>query len=304
MFYFIFKKVYFSIRDRMNLDNKKRYDDAKLIKGIKKSTYSYKDNLKFNIYERENADDKELIIDIHGGGWIAGDRDSNNAFCIFLANSGFKVVSFDYSLIDKYTIKEQIEDVFYFINYLTANKEKYNLDFNKVSLMGDSAGGQLALLCYQINNKKDLQVLFDLKPFRLNIKSLILNHAVCYLDKAAKLRNNYLLGKFLAIPGLLRMLYGKHYKRKILYQKTVNPLVYLSKEDKIPPVLIISSSGDLDYSYQSEELACLLKVLDKEYDFYYVNKKEAKHIFNISNINNEESIKCNNYLIKFIRENY
>lgn len=298
MFYFMFKKIYYKIRDEINAGNKKRLDREVLDKNITVNTYQYKDNLAFNIYSKDNSSNT-LVIDIHGGGWICGDKDTNRGFCYELAKANFKVCSLDYRLIDKVTIKEQIEDIFCLFKYLETNKDIFNLKLDNVILTGDSAGGQLALLSYIINERTDLREIFNVDKINFNIKGLILNHSVCNLDLAAKLRGHRLLSKYVSIPGLLRMLYGKGYKNKEIYQKTADPKKYIYKETKLPKILIISSLGDKEYKYQSDILVSLLNEKGKDC-FYYLEQSDAEHVFNIARPNSEEGIKCNLEIINFI----
>ena len=45
MFYFMFKKIYYKIRDEINAGNKKRLDREVLDKNITVNTYQYKDQV-------------------------------------------------------------------------------------------------------------------------------------------------------------------------------------------------------------------------------------------------------------------
>ena len=54
---------------------------------------------KFNIYKPESENKNlPLIIDIHGGGWVYGDKDLNDEYASYLASKGYNVVTFSYRL--------------------------------------------------------------------------------------------------------------------------------------------------------------------------------------------------------------
>lgn len=306
MFYFLFKKIYLKIKEAMEKDNNKRLKSLNKPPYVKIEEYSYLNDgnqyHQFNIYRLEGETKKPVIIDIHGGAWVAGDKQTNSPLYYELVKEGYTVVALSYRLIDTCLLEEQVKDIFSFLHYLEANQEKLGLDLSKVVLRGDSAGGQLALLSLVINQREDALGYLEEKAFNLNVTTLILNHSVCYLEQAAVLPKHYLLTHFLAVPGFLRMLYGKRYEKNFFYQNTLNPEIYLTSNLKLPPILVISSLGDKEYSYQSQELVELLRTREIDFEYYFSEDIKARHVFNIVDPNSVEGSKCNSYIINFIQE--
>lgn len=86
-----------------------------------------------------------VMINIHGGGWVYGDKDSYyRYYCMNLAKCGFAVISMNYRLATKTAYPGQIEDVFELLEFLGKYGDEYGLDTNQVFLVGDSAGANIA----------------------------------------------------------------------------------------------------------------------------------------------------------------
>lgn len=97
----------------------------------------------------ENASgDLGLVLCIHGGGWIAGDKSSYSGAVEYCANDlGIAAAALNYRyLSDDVNINDIVEDI---DNALKTIKEKGNengVNINKVLLTGSSAGGHLSML--------------------------------------------------------------------------------------------------------------------------------------------------------------
>jgi acetyl esterase len=87
-------------------------------------------------------------IIVHGGGWVAGDR-RRNVEPLFrpLVEGGFVCVSISYRLAkDISVLGAAVEDVGQAINYVRAHAAEFKGDGDKIALVGESAGGQLAAM--------------------------------------------------------------------------------------------------------------------------------------------------------------
>jgi acetyl esterase/lipase len=84
------------------------------------------------------------VVCIHGGGFRAGSRQSYDSLCIRLAQEGYVAVTVSYRLAPKYPFPAAIHDVKEAVRWLRGNAKKYNVDPNRIGVMGGSAGGHLA----------------------------------------------------------------------------------------------------------------------------------------------------------------
>lgn len=308
MFYHLFRQSYLIVKRRFEIGNAKRISQEILPEGITKTTYAYSGDgdkyHQFNLYKVTNAQSTEpfpLIIDIHGGGWISGDKDTNNGFNYHLALGGYHVSSLSYRTVDCCTIREQIKDIFDYFHFLHDNRNELGICFDHVVLMGDSAGAQLALLAYCINQSNSLQKIFSVSPVNIIVKCMVLNHSVCYLDLAGKLPHSPLLSKFIVIPEMQRMIYGRNFMEDEAYLSSFNPTKYIHKETHLPPILLITSKGDVTCSFQTFKLHDHLKETGKNCELYFEESRQAKHVFNIAAPDSPKGRKCNDHILNFCR---
>jgi acetyl esterase/lipase len=97
-----------------------------------------------------------LIVWIHGGAWMLNDKYADmsymkNTVASFI-DSGYALASIDYRHSTEAIFPAQIQDCNEAIEYLHEHAEQYNIDRNKIVLIGFSAGGHLASLLGLSNN--------------------------------------------------------------------------------------------------------------------------------------------------------
>jgi len=89
-----------------------------------------------------------LVVFYHGGGFVAGDIQTGDAFCASLADRiGVAVAAVDYRLAPEHPFPAAIEDSYAALTWLVANAGALNVRADRVALAGDSAGGSLAAVC-------------------------------------------------------------------------------------------------------------------------------------------------------------
>ncbi|BAL23399.1 alpha/beta hydrolase [Azoarcus sp. KH32C] len=88
-----------------------------------------------------------LVIYLHGGGWCIGDVASYDGFCRRLANaSGCAVLSVDYRLAPEHAFPAAVRDSMFALKWAQENHGLLGINPRKISLAGDSAGGNLAVV--------------------------------------------------------------------------------------------------------------------------------------------------------------
>jgi len=86
-----------------------------------------------------------VLIFFHGGGWVTGNIDSYTNVCVNMANqTGNTVVSVDYLLAPEHQFPAGLEDCYYVAREIFQNLELFNCKESDITLIGDSAGGNLA----------------------------------------------------------------------------------------------------------------------------------------------------------------
>lgn len=103
-------------------------------------------DLHVDVYQVPSSTPTPVILQIHGGGWIRGDRPTSyRSFGPFMA-AGMSVVTVEYRNAKDAPAPAAIEDVRCAMAWVKQNAAKYNFDANNVVPWGGSAGGHLALM--------------------------------------------------------------------------------------------------------------------------------------------------------------
>ncbi|MGD9704673.1 MAG: alpha/beta hydrolase fold domain-containing protein [Acidimicrobiia bacterium] len=89
-----------------------------------------------------------LLVFIHGGAWMAGDKRNEYAAGVvpLFVGEGYAVASVNYRLSDEAVFPAQLLDVKAAIRWLRANAPTYGIDPNRIAAAGESAGAHLAAL--------------------------------------------------------------------------------------------------------------------------------------------------------------
>jgi acetyl esterase/lipase len=87
-----------------------------------------------------------IILGLHGGGWSMGSRRSFHRVMPAFVEAGYAVATMQYRLASAARFPAQLDDVRQAIAFLRQNAKRWQLDADRVVLMGASAGAQIALL--------------------------------------------------------------------------------------------------------------------------------------------------------------
>ncbi len=128
-------------------------------------------NLALDLYSLEapkTGDTKPIVVYIHGGGMIGGTKNQLDAavsdVMLGLVNNGFIVASINYEEAPAAKFPAQIQDVLMAMRFVRYYAYGIGGDQNKIGILGDSVGGQLAALAGVTNglasweNSTDLQL--------------------------------------------------------------------------------------------------------------------------------------------------
>jgi acetyl esterase len=86
------------------------------------------------------------LVFIHGGGFVIGDLDTNDAFCRRLAaGSKVTVISANYRLAPEAKFPAQLDDALAATRWIIANAAALGVSPDGLAMSGDSAGGYLAI---------------------------------------------------------------------------------------------------------------------------------------------------------------
>ena len=102
--------------------------------------------LKMDIYRRRTATTPQpTIIYMHGGFWVAGNKEGAILNLLPWMEMGWNVVNVEYRLGPNTLAPGAVEDCFCALRYVAQQAMMYNVDVNRIVVTGESAGGHLAL---------------------------------------------------------------------------------------------------------------------------------------------------------------
>lgn len=141
-----------------------------------------------------------VIVSVHGGGWVYGDKELYQYYCMSIAQRGFAVVNFTYRLAPEYQFPAPMEDTNSVFAWILDNKDKYGMDVANLFAVGDSAGGQILSLYADICTNAEYAKEYDFQvPEGLKIKAVALNCGQYNMedtsDMTRQLMEEYLPGK-------------------------------------------------------------------------------------------------------------
>jgi acetyl esterase/lipase len=103
-------------------------------------------DLHLDVLQVASAKPTPVVIQLHGGGWIRGDRPGSYGTFRALLAAGMSVVEVEYRNAKDAPAPAAIGDVRCAMAWVKTNAAKYNFDPDKVVMYGGSAGGHLALM--------------------------------------------------------------------------------------------------------------------------------------------------------------
>jgi acetyl esterase/lipase len=109
---------------------------------------------RMDIYFREGNSGRPVLIFIHGGGWVQGDKEAillNQRLISFFLDRGFVLASINHRLIDDSrspgtSYREQAEDIAKAMRWLSDHAGSYGGEGDQLYLFGYSSGAYLASL--------------------------------------------------------------------------------------------------------------------------------------------------------------
>lgn len=235
---------------------------------------------KLDFYNPKNSKTPTpLIIDIHGGGWQHGVKESHRDFGPFF-NMHWAVANVEYRVAHQAFAPAAIQDVRCALIYLIQHARELNIDPDKIVVMGNSSGGHLALMTGLLGGSH----IFD-----QNCPGVDSIKVFAIIDKYGQTDLRY--PHKLLTKSLLKWAQEKVSDSKFL--ESISPITYVN--EKSPPVFILHGDDDNTVSYsQSVALNDLLEESGVVHQFMTI--KGGSH----GDFTTEENDHINKNIINFL----
>ncbi len=194
-------------------------------------TYCLMDTLpqKMDIYFPNTGGPWPVVVYVHGGSWMNGDKSEAEGLAKWLNPLGYLVVSLNYRMYPSVRFPLFVQDVKCGIRSLRAHAAEYNLDPERIGAWGASAGGHLVALL----GTSDPSAGWDVGQYTeqsSQVQAVVDMSGPADLDYK-KFKNSGLQSVILGAFGMNTFL-----------QELGSPVKYATADD--PPFLIIH--GDMD----------------------------------------------------------
>ena len=194
-----------------------------------------------------------LVVFIHGGAFRAGDKRTGWPFVARFVTSGEYVgASIGYRLSGEITWPAQIHDCKAAIRWLRANAKKYNVDPERIGVIGTSAGGHLVAMLGTSGSVAELEG-------TIGSHTDVSSRVSCVVDEFGPTDLLALYGGHSMSPDNPEaQLIGGPLGGKPEAARSASPITFVSADD--PPFLVIHGTKDPAVNFnQSERFAEALK---------------------------------------------
>src|SRR3984885_5100375 len=99
-----------------------------------------------DLYLPKGRSKAPVLVAVHGGGWQIGSKSFYRYWGLFFARAGYAVFAIDYRLGKAGPYPAWAYDVEAAIQFVRAKASEFDLDPNRIGLVGDSAGAHLTSL--------------------------------------------------------------------------------------------------------------------------------------------------------------
>lgn len=197
-----------------------------------------------------------VIVDIYGGGLIFGDKSSHKLEpALRMLDKGYAVVSVDYSLIHQKDFPFQIYEIKAALRFLRAHADEYQLDMDRVALMGESSGAHLAVMTGVSASVDALQNPFmgDNNNQPETVNAIIAMYGPYAFDQfVSQFEESGVTPKY-AETGTAESFEGQMFNKQAPKDvpqrvKNYNPEMYFN--DQMPPILAFAGTADAVVPYQ------------------------------------------------------
>ncbi|MEK3659560.1 alpha/beta hydrolase [Paenibacillus sp. FSL F4-0236] len=228
--------------------------------------------LKLDVWTaKENSENtlKPAIVQVHGGGWVEGDKGQAPHWNQWLNELGYTVFDVQYRMPPHGGWKDEVGDIKSALGWVLTNADTYKIDSKRINLMGYSAGGNLAMLAAYSMGSAQL-------PPSTNVPEVHINSVINFYgpaDMTIFYKNNPSIDY---VQGVMKQYIGGAPSQYPDRYKILSPINYI--QENTPPTITFFGTGDrIVPEKQGKILDKALAVNGVAHEFYLL--PEVDHAF-------------------------
>jgi acetyl esterase/lipase len=216
---------------------------------------------------------RPVLLQIHGGGWMIGDKREQGApLMTHLATRGWVSFAINYRLSPKATFPDHIVDVKRAIRWIREHAHEYGADPSFLAVTGGSAGGHLTALTALSQNDPAFQPGFE--DADTSVTAAVPFYGVYdFLDRAGH------RGKQSMVALLSKHVFKSRPEDDPEFWDAMCPLMRVSAD--APPFFVVQGTHDtLVFVEEAREFVSALREKSRQ-PVHYLEMEGAQHAFEI-----------------------
>ncbi len=235
-----------------------------------------------------------VVVEIHGGAYIACEKNINRLHSRAFAQQGFAVVNGDYTLHPEGTFRQNMQELADVVKWVEDNASRFSLDPARVYMSGDSAGGHLILLYTMIQSSEALRAQFGTRLCSIRLRAAA---ATC---PGFRLRYDETNPNDAAARQVVEMAFPDGVSDEEIEELDILRLI---PKAEYPPLIVTATPGD---ALLWDEDLILAKALEKNgrpfaFRSYERGENELRHVFNVLFPEYAESREANDAILAYFR---
>ena len=212
------------------------------------------------------AEKRPVLVTIHGGGFLFGDRKMNLPYRIQMAELGYVVYSLEHRLLNETDFFGAMSDICHGLQFVKETAVKYHGDTDRIYVMGESAGALLALYAAAMTGSGTVREQIGVSCPDIKISGLIFSSGMLYTT-----RPDYIAAVY------KKDLYGERRKDKE-FMKYMNP-EHPEVVNSLPAICLTTGHGDFLRKVSLRYAKALQKAGHPSLLLDYDNGQKLHHAF-------------------------
>lgn len=128
-------------------------------------SYGNRPHNSYDLYlptDAEKKDSLALILYVHGGSWLGGDKNEHHGDCYTWVQRGYATATMNYSFLseDSVSLHAMADEIDSCIRHIVGFASEKGIHIRQMAIAGTSAGGHLAMM-YAYHHSHSLPLLFE-----------------------------------------------------------------------------------------------------------------------------------------------